>query len=283
MGFSASTQPTLSTTQSITKSHASIARTACLSLLLVLALPITVKGQFTYTTNNGTITITGYTGPAGSVIIPGTIDLLPVTGVGTRAFQWSSLLKEVTIPNSVSNIAESAFFECTGLTSLSIGNGVKSIGGAAFEDCRSLAKLTIPSSVNSIGDQAMAGCTNLTGVYFQGNGPSLGTDLFANANHATVYYLPGTIGWGRTFAGRPTELWRPQIQLGNSGYGVRTDQSGFNINWANGTTVVVEAATNLAYPTWSPLQTITLTNGSSYFSDPLWTTYPSRFYRLRSP
>ena len=34
------------------------------------------------TTNNGTITITGYTGPGGAVTIPGTINGLPVTSIG---------------------------------------------------------------------------------------------------------------------------------------------------------------------------------------------------------
>ena len=47
--------------------------------------------------------------------------------------------------------------------------------------------------------------------------------------------------------------------------------------------VVVEASTNLANPIWSPLATNTLTSGSSYFSDPQWTNYPGRFYRLRWP
>jgi hypothetical protein len=47
--------------------------------------------------------------------------------------------------------------------------------------------------------------------------------------------------------------------------------------------LVVEACTNLANPIWSPLATNTLSNGSSYFSDPQWTNYPTRFYRLRSP
>jgi hypothetical protein len=34
-----------------------------LPLLLLLAPPAVVQAQFTFTTNNGTITITGYTGP----------------------------------------------------------------------------------------------------------------------------------------------------------------------------------------------------------------------------
>jgi hypothetical protein len=47
--------------------------------------------------------------------------------------------------------------------------------------------------------------------------------------------------------------------------------------------VVVEACTDLALPDWSPVGTNTLVEGWSYFSDPEWTNYANRFYRLRSP
>jgi hypothetical protein len=36
----------------------------------------------------------------------------------------------------------------------------------------------------------------------------------------------------------------------------------------------------LADHNWSPVATNTLTGGSSYFSDPQWTNYPTHFYRL---
>ena len=63
-------------------------RTACAMklLLLLLTLPAVVQAQFNYTTNNGTITITGYTGPGGAVAIPDTINGLPVTSIGDYAF-----------------------------------------------------------------------------------------------------------------------------------------------------------------------------------------------------
>ncbi|MGA3265943.1 MAG: hypothetical protein ABSE16_03875 [Verrucomicrobiota bacterium] len=51
----------------------------------------------------------------------------------------------------------------------------------------------------------------------------------------------------------------------------------------DGTGTVVEACTSLANPTWTPLLTGTLTNGSLYFSDPAWTNYSSRFYRISAP
>ena len=65
-------------------------------------------------------------------------------------------------------------------------------------------------------------------------------------------------------------------------FGVRTNQFGFNITGSSNLVIVVEACclTNL---TWVPVGTNTLTGGSCYFSDPQWTNYPVRCYRLRSP
>ena len=76
------------------KPHASsgttgLLRTTCvmrLLLLVLLMLPAVVQAQFDYTTQNGTITITGYTGPGGAVAIPATINGLPVTSIGGYAF-----------------------------------------------------------------------------------------------------------------------------------------------------------------------------------------------------
>ena len=80
----------------------------------------------------------------------------------------------------------------------------------------------------------------------------------------------------------PVVSWNPQMQTSDASFGVRTNQFGFNITGNSGLVVVIEACTNLASPIWFPVQTNTLTGGSSYFSDPLWTNHPARFYRLRS-
>jgi hypothetical protein len=84
------------------------------------------------------------------------------------------------------------------------------------------------------------------------------------------------------FAGIQTAPWLPQMQIASTASST-TNPFAFNINWASGQTVVVEACTNLFNPGWQSLQTTTLTNGSAYFSDPHWTNYPGRFYRLRLP
>jgi hypothetical protein len=99
---------------------------------------------------------------------------------------------------------------------------------------------------------------------------------------ASVYYLPGSGGWEGEFSGRPTALWKPQIETSHSVPGVEPNGFGFRITWANGKTVLVEASPSLTAPTWSAISTNTLTDGWSDFRDPDWANHPSRFYRLRA-
>ena len=223
-----------------------------------------------------------FCGSLTSVTIPNS-----VTSIGSNAFYSCSSLTSVTIPSSLTRIGREAFYFCGSLTSVTIPNGVTSIGEEAFHGCDSLTNITIPNSVTSIGDGAFMNCTSLTGVCFQGNAPILGSSsVFYDANNVTVYYLPGTTGWGTTFGGRPTALWvlpNPLILHIGPSFGVQTNGYGFVISWATNASVVVEACTDLANRIWSPVATNNLADGSSYFSDPDWTNYPARFYRLRSP
>ena len=62
-----------------------------------------------------------------------------------------------------------------------------------------------------------------------------------------------------------------------------TSRFGFYIAGPSSVPITVRASTNLASTTWTTVQSCTLTNGSIHFSDPQWTNYPSRFYRVSSP
>jgi hypothetical protein len=78
-------------------------------------------------------------------------------------------------------------------------------------------------------------------------------------------------------------LWNPRAQTSDGSIGVRSNRFGFNIAGTADIPLVVEASTNVAAQSWVPLQSCTLTNGLVYFSDPQWTNFPGRFYRIRSP
>jgi len=69
----------------------------------------------------------------------------------------------VTIPTSVTSIANYAFQNCDKITSITIPKSVTSIGEDAFWNCEKLAAITIPANVASIGREAFGNCTSLTG------------------------------------------------------------------------------------------------------------------------
>jgi hypothetical protein len=211
-----------------------------------------------------------------------------ITVIEDGTFSGCFNLSYINIPASVTRIGSSAFSFCFALTNVVIPDGITSIEDNTFESC-DFTDIVIPAGVTNIGDYAFYLCHALDQIHFEGNAPtSVGISAFNYYNYApqpTAYYLPGTTGWDdfASQTGVQTVLWLPQMQLAGTGSGGPPNQFGFNISWAYGKTVVVEAATDLANPDWQPLQTNLLTTGSAWFSDPQWTNYPGRFYRLHTP
>ncbi len=118
--------------------------------MMVLALPNSgpadQHGDFTYKSNGTNVTITGYTGSGGAVVIPDTIESLPVTTIGQEAFRNCYALANVTIPDSVITIEDQAFHNCDALTTVTIPDSVTDIGHMAFYTCSSLNSVTIGNS-----------------------------------------------------------------------------------------------------------------------------------------
>ena len=90
-----------------------------------------------------------------------------VTNIGNSAFSWCKSLTSINIPDSMTNIGNSAFSWCESLTSINIPDSVTSIGESAFDGCESLTCINIPDSVTSIGDSAFRGCRSLTCINIQ--------------------------------------------------------------------------------------------------------------------
>ncbi len=118
-----------------------------------------------------------------------------VTSIGNSAFAGCSGLTSVIIPNNVTSIGESAFYNCDGLTSVIIPNNVTSIGESAFRYCFGLTSIAIPNSVTCIGNFAFSGCSGLTSIYSYIENPSSITGPFfssSNYSNATLYVPYGT-------------------------------------------------------------------------------------------
>jgi hypothetical protein len=122
------------------------------------------KGCYNYTTKNGTITVTKYTGPGGAVTMPGEIDGLPVTSIGQEAFYACTTLTSLTMGNSLTNIGTGAFQNCSNVTRITIPDSVSVIGNSAFYSCTSLTNVTIPKNLTGVGQYTFAFCSSLTGV-----------------------------------------------------------------------------------------------------------------------
>ena len=125
-------------------------------------------------------------GKAGSYTIPNS-----VTNIGNSAFYYCSGLTSVTIGTNVTSIGDSAFYYCS-VTSVTIPNSVTSIGNYAFYYCSGLTNVTVPNSVTRIGGWAFACCyLGLTSVTIGNSVTNIGDEAFYECYHLTSLYFQG--------------------------------------------------------------------------------------------
>lgn len=109
-----------------------------------------------------------------------------VTEIGESAFFRCFYLTSIVIPGSVTGIGVGAFYGC-GLTSVDIPHSVTSIGDYAFTNCTGLSSVTIPNSVTSIGKYAFGFCMSMTTVVIPGSVTSIGALAFGFCDLTNVY------------------------------------------------------------------------------------------------
>lgn len=127
-------------------------------------------------------------GKTGNYTIPNS-----VTNIEELAFYGCVGLSSVTISTNITSIGEDDFEWCSSLTNVIIGNGVTSIGDYAFSDCESLASVTIPSTVSSIGNEAFGYCTSLTHLTIPDGVASIGEEAFGGCLSLTSVTIPDSV------------------------------------------------------------------------------------------
>ena len=97
-----------------------------------------------------------------------------------------SKLKKVVLPETVTRIADYAFYECPRLAEINLGN-VTSIAYRAFAYCDGITVLDL-SNVTSIGEEAFRDCDGITALDLS-NVTSIGGDAFLRCGNLSTVVL----------------------------------------------------------------------------------------------
>ena len=153
---------------------------------------ITLNGIYLSSGDEGYVVI-GYEDGISSLVIPESIDGVPVVAIGERAFRDCSSLKgDVVLPKSIVAIEKEAFMNADGLNGrIYFPQSLKVISDRAFYGCQSLqGDLIIPDSVETIGDEAFSYCVEIGSAVYGGRGlKSVGRDVFTYSG-VTKCHLP---------------------------------------------------------------------------------------------
>ncbi|MBQ2729229.1 MAG: leucine-rich repeat protein [Clostridia bacterium] len=143
-------------------------------LIMVSAVPLTAitasaatEGTylgFEYMIDGGEVSITGYTGSATDLTVPQKISGYPVVTVLGGTFRDNTAIKNVVIPDGVTQVGSSAFYGCTSLESVTLPEGIDTIFASTFYNCKSLRSVNIPTTVTKINTNSFNGCASLESI-----------------------------------------------------------------------------------------------------------------------
>ena len=91
-----------------------------------------------------------------SLTFGSTVDRIPF-----YSFAGCSSLREIVIPDNITNVGSYAFKDCTSLESAIVGKGLLQASSSMFEGCTSLAYVSFSDSLKNIGSYAFSGCQSL--------------------------------------------------------------------------------------------------------------------------
>jgi len=126
------------------------------------------------------------------IVIPETINDLPVTAIGSSAFVNKTTISSVVIPDTVTSIGASAFAGCSSIKIFTVSDKLATIGDYAFNGCSSLTEFDIPNSVTSIGAYAFNGCSTISEILIPDSVTTIGRNAFAGTK-ITEITIPASI------------------------------------------------------------------------------------------
>jgi hypothetical protein len=128
------------------------------------------------------------------------LNVLYPSGVKTITNRFASytILKTVTISDTVTDISGSTFSGCTGLTRLNVSpsSNLTNLGASACLNCTALTTLFIPNSLRGINTSTFSGCTSLASVTY-GNNPGIkyigDLAFYDTTKRLTSIFIPSSV------------------------------------------------------------------------------------------
>lgn len=130
------------------------------------------------------------------VIIPET-----VTELGIEAFRNCSALETVQLPDGLEVLPEHIFWDCVSLKDFELPSGLTGIETGAFSGCTSLVSMTIPKNVTSLGEGVFLYATSMTDVYLPDGIIECGDENIAFNDYTFVYHYPANSQTAQTLKG----------------------------------------------------------------------------------
>lgn len=162
-----------------------------ITALIIIQLPVSEADAATSASDfkmEGS-TLVKYRGTETNVSIPDT-----VTVIGESAFEDNKSVELVVVPNSVKRIEPYAFWGCEKLDTVVLGKGLSEVGDFAFTKCTGLEQITIPSNITRIGMDAFADCVNLKNVSIAAEVSEIADSAFNGCYQVTFHCEAGSVG-----------------------------------------------------------------------------------------
>ena len=178
--------------------------------------------------------------------------------VGADMFRNCSSLASISVPSTVTQIYDRAFYGCSGLESVTLPDTLSTIGFDAFNGCSSLVSVTIPSKAEChlrINNRAFMDCTSLSHVTIVNEIDMIGADVFQGTSLETLS-VPSVEYLGDFFGGGTAE---------NPNAGVPDSLTTVSIT-GNQTAVGAGAFQGCEYLLWVTLPSSVMSIGSQAFS-----------------
>ena len=154
---------------------------------------IVTSGDYEVAVVDGFALISRYIGTDADVVIPDTINGLPVAAVSDTAFSSLDFITSVKIPEGVLGIGNGAFFCCTNLTSVELPSTLTFIGESAFFECDNLVDIEIPDAVTLMGNGVFLGCDWLDEIKIPSGVTSIGDYTFFGCYFLESIEIPDSV------------------------------------------------------------------------------------------